>query len=209
MGDELMRRYAAGLALIMILSVALMGQMSSKGPESVLVQDTAPTSPVNGQSWLRGTDLQRFFYSDSLGKWLGESRMWGYGKSSADYTGFLNYHTSGASDTTTAAEVGAVAYGVVRIMNAVGRSSVAAASTTYVFAAQDTILKLVWDQTAGAIMEWNPTADSSNSWIAPSNRVVIPDGGVVSMAYVDSAGPGPDRPSASEVALWVREEVTP
>lgn len=180
-------------------------QYSGGGIASIPVESGAPANPADGQQWVRSTDLQRFVYSSTLGKWLGELEVWNAGHVNANHTGFLQVNPRSVSDTTTGAEVGYSSDGVMRVMKAVGNAGNAPNCSVYVFSDQDTIAKLVWGGTDQ--MVWTPTADSSGGWIAPAARVVFDDTDVYSASYVPSAAP--TNPTLSTFWIYVREEVTP
>jgi hypothetical protein len=173
------------------------------GPVSVSVEATDPAGPLDGQIWIRSTDLQRFTYSDSLGKWLGELVEWEFGHQNVTYAGFLQTNPRILSDTTTGAELGYYADGTMRLMEAHLRASNAADNTTQVWTNQTLAVKLLW---SGNTTVCTPTVDSTNGWVAPAERVVFAESTLVAANNITSSGTDASLP---HVKLYVREEVTP
>lgn len=201
-----MRSGWVGLVFLACLAATpfLMGQAgSSGGPVAVSVEATDPVVPLDGQIWIRSTDLQRFTYSDSLSKWLGELVEWEFGHQNATYAGFLQTNPRIASDTTTGAEAGHYADGTIRLMEAHLRATNAADNTTQVWVDQTLAIKLLWSGTTAVV---SPTADSTGGWIAPAARVVFAESTMVSADNITSGGTDASLPY---VKLYVREEVTP
>jgi hypothetical protein len=180
------------------------------GPSFVSVADTAPTTPVDGQQWVRGTDLQLFFYSDSLSKWLGELRGWEFGHQNDAYAGFLQKNPRIGTDTTSAQEVGYYADAVLRVWEVhlgSGGAGTPAACTTYIFADQDTALRVSWEGAKRSVSVPNDTAASWVSTSSPETRVVFAATDVIAAAQkVGGGGTGAGFP---HVWVYVREEVTP
>jgi hypothetical protein len=156
---------------------------------------------------VRKTDLQTFTYYDSLGKWLGENRTMTFGHQSTLVTGFIQIAPHQPSDTTTDAEVGYLVDGTLRLMkvelNAINATD---SCSTQVWADQSKAVSLAWDNVAEQ-ETITPTADSTSGWVAPSDRVVFPDGSTVSADVVTAVGGA--GPSEHSMVLHVREEVTP
>jgi hypothetical protein len=168
------------------------------------VEATDPAGPLDGQIWIRSTDLQRFTYSDSLSKWLGELRVLDYGHQNATYIGFLNHNPRTTTDTTTAAEVGYLMDGVQRLMKAELRGANTPTScTTQVWADQTLAIKLSWENAQTSVV--TPTADSTGGWVAAAERVVFADGSTISA----NTFTGTTAASNPTVSLFIREEVTP
>jgi hypothetical protein len=156
--------------------------------------------------WVRKTDFQTFVYYDSLGKWLGETVMWEYGHANASFSGFLNANPRIQSDTTTGAERGYFADGTMRVMKAHLTGALGAPPTgqsTYIYADQSVLMKFDWANQN--YVEVAPTADSTGGWVAPSDRVVVPNGMRVNVEQVT----GTTATSQPRVLLFLREEVTP
>lgn len=197
-----------GVLILLLVAAAALGQsgMGKGGSFASAIQTGAPSFPEDGQTWVRKTDFQTFIYSDSLGKWLGELVLWEYGHANAVYSGFLQMNPRMLSDTTTSAEVGCFADGTMRIMRAFMVSSVAVpptGSSTYVYADQSVLMKFDWANANYVVVV--PTADSTQGWIAPQARVVVPSGAVVSLEQVT----GTTAVSTPRVVIYLREEVTP
>lgn len=197
-----------GVCLLVLVAVAAMGQSGTGrgGPVQLPVQTGRPSSPEDGEMWLRKTDLQTFFYSDSLDKWLGELVQWEYGYNGASYSGFLRCNPRMLSDTTTGAEVGYFADGAMRIMKAhlTGvKGSPVTGQSTYIYADQSVLMKFDWNAKNYVIAL--PSADSSTGWVAPSERVVVSSGVVISAEQVT----GSVAQNNPLISIFLREEVTP
>jgi len=199
-----MRWVALTLLVLILVAPMVMGQSGfGGGPSSVPVEATDPSLPLDGQLWIRSTDLQRFTYSDSLSKWLGELVEWEFGHQNATFAGFLQTNPRIVSDTTTGAEIGYLADGVIRLMEVHLRASNAADNTTQVWVDQTLAIKLLW---SGLTAVNTPTVDSTNGWIAPAERVVFADSTVVSADNITGGGTDASLPY---IKMYVREEVTP
>lgn len=205
------------LILILTITVAwqheVRGQASAGGGPSfsaATVSAAFPGNPADGHIYRRPSDHKLFTFSATFDRWIGVPEVWALGRNTADYNGFINIGAGNTqSDTTTDAEVGWRADATMRLMKVSGNSTSAANSTTYVFADQTVVVKLVWDADSSGQQTWTPTADSSGAWIAPAARVAMSPGDILSAAYVDSAGPSPTEPSGSHMAFYFSEEVTP
>jgi len=181
-------------------SVAQHGPPS--GPIAAVVDTAAPAGLADGSLWVRSTDLARFMYSDSLGKWLGELTAFEIGNNAASASGFLKFNPNSVTDTTTTQAIGPLCDGVLRLMKVEYNSTTAlAACTTYVFGNQTVAVKIVWDGKSDVVTP----ADSGGQWIADSSRVVFTDGQTISAAQVT----GGTLASAPWMRLSLREEVTP
>jgi hypothetical protein len=199
----------AGFALVLVAAIALGQSGGGTGPAFVAVQAGAPSSPADGHQWIRSSDQRLFNYDATLDKWLGPEEIWVLARNTADQTGFINIPGNIQCDTTTGVEEGWRADATMRLMKVVGSTVTATASTTYIFASQDTIAKLIWDADSSGQQSWTPQADSSQGFWAPSDRVIVSVGKYLIASHVDSAGPGPERPDANIMAFYMREEETP
>lgn len=176
------------------------------GPSGALpVESSAPADPFDGQQWVRSSDLQRFVYSDSLGKWLGELVTIQANKNIGNATGVMNLGETGMT-IAVAPYHGVFAWAdSIRLMGARGKSfdvSTTASCTTFVAVDGDTTnLKLIWDANEEL---WTP---GGSGWVpADSIRVAFGQGETVSLHIGSGGSVLPDNPL---MWLLLREEVTP
>jgi hypothetical protein len=202
------RTVLAFFALTALIAAAIAsaqtGGVGGGGISSQPIEPSAPANPVDGQMWVRKSDLQRFVYSDSLGKWLGEPYRIQAGRNALNFTGFLRMGEvpSVASDVTQNGFMTAL-NDSARIMEVRGYSQDAgtvAACTTFVFSAADTVLKLVWDNNRE---RWTP---GGSGWVSAAPRVAVKPNTCISISIGAGGSVLPDNP-----LMWIliRDEVAP
>lgn len=192
------------LALLLLSAGGAAGQYggSGGGPASAAVEASAPANPVNGQLWLRKSDLRTFVWSDSLLKWLGSEQVIHVSRSAANASGAYRM-----GETATSIILPYTGYDVatdsLRIMEVVAKSgdvSTVAACTTFVVSDVDTILKLIWDANEE---RWIP---GGSGWVSAAARVAI--GPTKTMSVSTGAG-GSILPDFPHLWFFCRREVTP
>jgi hypothetical protein len=167
------------------------------------VPGALPTTPPDGWIGIRKSDLQLFFYTDTLGVYLGEQVVLHLNRNANDHSGAWRIGETNTA-LVTPGENGYRAPGVMRIMQVAAYSidaATTAACTTFITAADDSILSLVWDSNTEV---WNP---AGSGWVAADvDSVTIPSGTVVGAATGAGGTVLPDRPM---MWLYLREQVDP
>jgi len=198
--------WAAALVVLAVVTLSEAQYSGSGSFSSAPIETSPPPNPTDGQLWTRKTDLQRFVYSDSLGKWLGELQVIHFCRAAANASGQLRLGEN-ATQNTTAPYNGFDVWGdSLRIMEVIAHSfdvSTVAACTTFVWASDNSALKLVWNSNTE---RWIP---GDSGWISSQGgapRYAVPPGTVLGVTVGGGGSVLPDNPN---MFFYCRREVVP
>ena len=204
-----MRRPRIALTALAFLALFCLAPFGPSGNRPAPSTESATPPADTTTVWIRSTDHQAFYYSTSLGVWLGEQIEIPFiGVGTPTTASQLKYP---ANINSTSNSTGYWARGNLRLLKVICLTQTGATNcTTQVVCgpaggAPDTVIKIPWN---GPLTVATPSSDSSNAWVAPAAYVHCDSADVIAASLIEKSAGATNPNIPQSMTVW-REEVAP